>query len=440
MKSNREKDSTCLRSGSDWNQSSQATRNTLTDIVDFLKDRQELAVVVALGTSVILSILFLLACLRAMIPVEGVLNWNDVRVGNDFIVFYSSGLLALGGEAASAYDQTILNAFQHDVLGIDPESLPWRYPPIYFFFLLPFTSLGYLGAFWTWSVFTITALMIVVRQITPIWYFPILVPLCLPVAYTMTAGQNGNLTAILIGAGLLMLPRSGKVAGILFGLLAYKPQLAVVVPFCLLAGRYYCAFISMAVTVVSLALLSWLVFGLDPWVAFFQGLLFQTSSAFGSTQVIWERIPTVVITALQIFESSRLAWILQTCVALLALTLAAWVWKTSVKPAHHALALVASIPLVSPYVWDYDMAILVIPMTFLASDAFRDKWTAGRFILLLSMWVAEPTLRVVSGKIGLQLGPFLWAVLLGYSVFLVTKEQSRTTRKKVPVDRGREIQ
>jgi len=440
MNSKRKKDSTCLRSRSDCGQSSQAARNTLTDVVNFLKDRQELAVVVALGTSVILSILFLLACLRAMIPVEGVLNWNDVRVGNDFIVFYSSGLLALGGEAASAYDQAILNAFQHDVLGIDPESLPWRYPPIYFFFLLPFMSLSYLGAFWAWSVLTIAALMVVVRQITPIWYFPLLVPLCLPVAYSMTAGQNGNLTAIVIGAGLLMLPRSAKVAGIIFGLLAYKPQLAVVVPFCLLAGRYYCAFISMAVTVVSLALLSWLVFGLDPWVAFFQGLLFQTSSAFGSTQVIWERIPTVVITASQIFESSRIAWILQTCVALLALALAAWVWRESDKPAHLALALVASMPLVSPYVWDYDMAILVLPMAYLARDALRNKWTAGRFILLLSMWIAEPTLRVVSGKIGLQLGPFLWAVMLAYSVFLVKKEPGGTTSKTIPVDQRQVIQ
>jgi len=391
-------------------------------------ERRELAGLVVLGTCVILSVLFLFACLRTMIPVEGLLNWNGVRVGNDFIVFYSSGLLALGGEPVSAYDLTILNTFQQDILGVEPKGLPWRYPPVYFLFLLPFANLGYLGAFWTWSALTLIALMFVVRQITPIWYLPLLVPLCLPVAYSMAAGQNGNLTAIVLGAGLVMLPRSAKVAGIIFGLLAYKPQLAVALPFCLLAGRYYSAFVSMAVTVVVLTLISWFVFGADTWIAFFQGLLSQSNSAFGATHEIWERIPTAMITMLQVFDSTSTAWIVQICIALLAITVAAWVWRASGQPAPRVLALITSIPLASPYVWDYDMAMLVIPVAFLANETWGGKWTAGRFVLLLSMWVAEPTLRVLSGKIGLQLGPFLWAILLCYSVYLVKLEQGRAAR------------
>lgn len=432
MKFNREKDSTSLCSKPDGSQSLQPARDTPTAIVNFFKNHQEMTVIVVLGTCLILSVLFLLACLGTMIPVEGLLNWNGVRIGNDFIVFYSSALLALGGEAASAYDQVLLNAYQFDVLGVVIEDLPWRYPPVYFFFLIPFAYLSYLDAFWTWSVLTVMALMIVVRWITPVWYLPLLVPLCMPVAYTMAAGQNGNLTAIVIGAGLVMLPRSAKVAGIIFGLLAYKPQLAIVIPFCLLAGRYYSAFVSMAVTVVALVLMSWFAFGADSWVAFFQGLLTQTNSAFGTTHEIWERIPTVVITALQVFDSSRAAWIWQTCVGLLAITLTVRVWRISDKPAPRALALVASMPLVSPYVWDYDMAILIIPVAFLASEAWKNKWTAGRFIIIFSMWIAEPVLRIISGEIDFQPGPFLWAVLLGYSVILVKQEQGGITREGMP--------
>ena len=429
MKDPHEKNSTSLYSRPDERPSSHHARGALTALIKYFKGRRELAMVVVLGTGIILSILFLLACLRAMIPVEGLLNWNGVRVGNDFIVFYSSALLASGGEAASAYDLAILNTFQHDVLGVEPEELPWRYPPVFFFFLLPFTYLGYLGAFWTWSALTILGMMMVVRRITPVWYLPLLVPLCLPVAYTMVAGQNGIFTAIVIGAGMIMLPRSATVAGIIFGLLVYKPQLAVVIPFCLLAGRYYSAFISMAVTAVVLVLMSWFVFGGDPWIAFFHGLLSQTNTAFGSTQVNWERIPTVIITALQIFDSSRTAWILQACVALFAIMLAAWVWRVTTRPGLRALALIASTPLVSPYVWDYDMAILIIPIAFLASESWGGKWTAGKFILLLSMWFAEPTLRLMSEKIGLQLGPFLWAVLLVYSVILMKHEQGSGSKR-----------
>ena len=428
MKSNRDIDSTSLYSKPGGVKLSQPAQGILAAIINYLKGRQELAVVVVLGIIAILSPLFLFACLRSMIPVDGIYDWAGVRIGHDFIVFYSSALLALGGEAASTYDQTILNAFQLEVLGIEARDLPWRYPPIYFLFLLPFTNLSYLGAFWAWSALTITTLMIVVRWITPIWYIPLLVPLCLPVAYAMVAGQNGILTATIIGAGLVMLPRNATVAGIAFGLLAYKPQIAIVIPFCLLAGRYYRAFLFMTVTTIALVLLSWFVFGIEPWFAFVQGLSSHTNTVFSATLDIWERIPTVMITALQIFDSSRTALILQTCVALIAIALTAWVWRTSAKPGPLALALVAAIPLSSPYVWDYDMAMLVIPIAFLASDAWEARWTAGRFILLISMWVAEPILRIMSGKIGLQLGPFFWATLLGYSVFLVKQEQGREQR------------
>jgi Glycosyltransferase family 87 len=414
MKLNRDVDSTGSHSGQ---------RGILVASISFLKNRKELAVIVIVGTIAILSPLFLFACIRSMIPVDGIYDWAGVRVGHDFIVFYSSALLAMGGEATSAYDQTLLNTFQHELLGIEARDLPWRYPPIFFLFLLPLSNLSYLSAFWTWSALTMMGLMVMVRWITPIWYIPLLVPLCLPVAYAMVAGQNGILTATLIGAGLVILPRNATVAGITFGLLAYKPQIAVVIPFCLLAGRYYRAFISMAVTTVALVLLSWFVFGIEPWLAFIHGLSSHTNTVFSATLDIWERIPTAMITALQIFDSHSTALILQVCVALLAIALTAWIWRTSDKQGPLALSLVASIPLSSPYVWDYDMAMLIIPMAFLAQDAWQAKWTAGRSILLISMWVAEPTLRIISGKIGLQLGPFFWAILLGYSVFLVKQEQ-----------------
>jgi len=425
MKSNRDIDSSNTHSKPGCNQLSHPKRGTLANIINFLKNRRELAVVVVLGTVVILSPLLLFLTLRSMIPVEGLYNEAGIRVGHDFIAFYSSALLAAGGEAASAYDQALLNAYQYSTIGIEAKDLPWRYPPIFLFFLLPFTYLSYLGAFWAWSALTIIALMVVIRRITPIWYLPLLVPLYPPVVYAVGAGQNGVLTAIVLGAGMVMLPRHATVAGVTFGLLAYKPQISVMIPFFLLAGRYYRAFISMAITTVALVLVSCLVFGIEPWVAFFHGLLFQSSLVFSTTLDIWSRIPTTLITALQIFDSPRAASIAQACIALLAIALAAWVWRTTTKQGPLALALVAAIPLTSPYVWDYDMAILVIPIAFLANDTWGDKWTAGRFMLFVSLWIAEPTLSTISGKIGLQLGPFLWTALLGTSVFLVKQEHGR---------------
>ena len=50
-------------------------------------------------------------------------------------------------------------------------------------------------------------------------------------------GQNGFLTAALLGGALHWLDRRPWLAGVLIGCLAYKPQFGVLIPVALLAGR-----------------------------------------------------------------------------------------------------------------------------------------------------------------------------------------------------------
>src|SRR6202023_3344335 len=74
-------------------------------------------------------------------------------------------------------------------------------------------------------------------------------------------GQNGFLTAGLLGAALLSLPRRPLLSGILFGLLAYKPQFGLLIPIALLAGGQWRATISAGLTVVALMTVATLAFG-----------------------------------------------------------------------------------------------------------------------------------------------------------------------------------
>ena len=74
-------------------------------------------------------------------------------------------------------------------------------------------------------------------------------------------GQNGAFTAALLVGGLLAAPKRPILAGVLFGLLTVKPQLGILIPFCLLASRNWRAFASAAVTTVTLVLLTGLAFG-----------------------------------------------------------------------------------------------------------------------------------------------------------------------------------
>ena len=65
-------------------------------------------------------------------------------------------------------------------------------------------------------------------------------------------GHNGFLTAALIGTALLVLDRRPIVAGILFGLMSYKPQFGVMIPLVLIVTGRWRAFVSAAATVLAL--------------------------------------------------------------------------------------------------------------------------------------------------------------------------------------------
>ena len=65
-------------------------------------------------------------------------------------------------------------------------------------------------------------------------------------------GQNGFLSAALIGAGALVLDRRPIVAGLLFGALVFKPQLALMIPIALIASRRWTTFAVAAVTAAAL--------------------------------------------------------------------------------------------------------------------------------------------------------------------------------------------
>ena len=67
-------------------------------------------------------------------------------------------------------------------------------------------------------------------------------------------GHNGFLTAALLGTALVALDRRPIVAGMLFGLMAYKPQFGVMIPLVLIATGRWRAFAAAAATVLALAL------------------------------------------------------------------------------------------------------------------------------------------------------------------------------------------
>ena len=77
----------------------------------------------------------------------------------------------------------------------------------------------------------------------------ILLALAAPMAFiNALVGQNGFLTAALIGGALYLIPVRPVLAGICLGLLTYKPQYGLLFPIVLIAAGHWRVFISAAVT------------------------------------------------------------------------------------------------------------------------------------------------------------------------------------------------
>src|SRR5579871_2929011 len=213
----------------------------------------------------------------------------DAPLGTDFASFYAAGEAALAGDAKAAYDPAAHFARERALFGAATPFYAWQYPPVFLLVAAPLASLPYLPALLLWQgssfLLYLAAMLAIVRAavpgpahdlagVSPPAGVPLVsTSLLLAAGYPAVFvnfghGQNGFLTAALLGGGLVLLERRPALAGILFGLLAYKPQLAPMIPVALIAGARWRAVLGAVAAVAGLILVTLAAFGADTWRAF----------------------------------------------------------------------------------------------------------------------------------------------------------------------------
>ena len=212
-------------------------------------------------------------------------------LGADFSNYWSSSMLSLAGEPMAVYDFPRLIATQEAVTGVK-FPLAFSYPPTFLLMILPLALLPYLASLVAWLLVTLSNYLLVIRRIAPHPLTPWLA-LAFPGTFqNFIQGQNGFLSAALLGGGLVILDRFPLTGGMLLGALSYKPHLAALIPVALLAGRCWRALAGAVISAVALALLSALIFGLGTWKAFYQSIPF-TAALLNSGSVPWFKMPTI---------------------------------------------------------------------------------------------------------------------------------------------------
>lgn len=298
---------------------------------------------------------------------------NGAPVSGDFNGVYTAGQFALQGEPAAAYDWDRHKQAQRD-LTANPRSnfFPWPYPPTFLFVAAALAAAPYAAAMLAWCLATGLALAATLKSIAPS-NRDFLVLLAMPAIWlNLYIGQNGALTAALIGFGLYSLPARPVIAGICFGLLSFKPHLGLLIPIALAAGGYWRAFAAAAAIALALAVMSLLAFGADAWLAMPEQLQRVTAIVQSTGQP--EKLQSLFGAArsLGISADAALAGQLVMIAALAAAT--AVVWRSRIITFElKAAALAATITLASPYQFVYDLTILLVAQAFLMRDAARQR-------------------------------------------------------------------
>jgi glycosyl transferase family 87 len=316
-------------------------------------------------------------CLSMYFSHGWVYDANGLGIPTDFINVWAAGRLVLDGVPAQAYDWDIQKQVEVAKLGQDFVGyFAWHYPPPFLFVASLLAQLPYKLAFIGWAMASFLPFLVAMRAIVgrPFGY---LLALAIPMVFiNALVGQNGFLTAALIGGTLYLIPVRPVLAGICLGLLTYKPQYGLLFPIVLIAAGHWRVFISAAATAVVLAIASWLAFGIESWLAFFHWMPKFSQAFLTEGKAPWWKLQSIFSMVRYFGGSEPLGWAFQWVLTASVAVVLALVWRGRVPYTLKAAALAAGTLLTTPYLFMYDMMVLAIPVAFLVRIGLKTGFRA----------------------------------------------------------------
>jgi len=339
--------------------------------------------------------------------VEFARNWLHPS-SRDFVSFWGAAKLAWAGTPALAYNNAALHAVQVKVASFSGSAeMPFPYAPAFLLILMPFAALPFPLAMVVWTLGTWGLYAFAARRFAPEagW-----LPLAFPAIFATAAiGQNGFLTATLFLVGLALLHRGRQfAAGLVLGCLVLKPQLALMLPVAMLAGREWRVIAGAIVSATALMLVGVLAFGPAVTTAWLDQMPLYARIARDGL-VGWHKLVSVYAAAREAGMPEQAAFTLHAVVALAAAALVARCWTSKTEPMAKAAVLAAATMLASPYVYLYDALVLIPAFVWLVQRR-------APIALVATLWLS-PLLIIVqtAGAVPVNIGPLLPIALLGLS-------------------------
>ena len=342
-------------------------------------------------------------------------------IGHDLANLYVAARLTLMDRIEVLGDPVAYNTWIMQTFGWPHGALfehfyTYSYPPHFLPVILPFGLLDYTTTLYLWTFLSIAVMA---------WAGWIITGgrVLLTIMAVLSAGALANLfhanTGAFAGALLILslwyMRDKPVLAGILFGLLSFKPQLGIVAFVFAVLGRHWKFLFWATATTLFFIVLTWALFGLEPFRVFFDYTI-PRQRAFLH---YWGFFSYFIISPFEMFTawgmSFRLAMILHWLIALLVLWSSWKIWHSDLPKGYRLFfAALASIP-VPPYINHYDLTILSLGIVALIAERDRkavpDLVNAHPWLLAL-LWVAPAFSLIVN-----LMTPHLLTLLYVFAVF-----------------------
>ena len=177
----------------------------------------------------------------------------------------------------------------------------------------------------------------------------------------------------------------------------------------LLAGRYR-ALAGMAATGAALAAASVVAFGWDAWAAFLAETPL-TRATLERGLVDFAKMPSVYATLRELGAGSPLAYAAQGLAALAALGGLALALRRERDARLQCAALAVATCLTTPFLLDYDLTLLIVPIAVLAEAGLARGFRPFEISVLAAAFLAPGFVRPLAQYAHLPVGPIVVAAL-----------------------------
>jgi len=396
------------------------------DIRNGLRSGEWLTATRVRGYSLILLAAYVLAIVGWIALSSGLIDRNGKPIGTDFSNVYAAGTLTWQGKPADAYSP----ALQHDAekATFDGRDVPfygWHYPPFFFAVAFLVAAIPYAWGLALWLIASFAAYLAMLRAILrrP---ETLLIAAAFPAVFVNIGhGQNGFLTAALLGGALHLLDRRPWLAGILIGLLAYKPQFGVMIPIALLANQRWSSIAAAAATIVLLIAVSFATLGGSVWHAFADSMNFTQTIVLEQGGTGWEKIQSAFSAARNWGADVHTAYAIQIALSLSLAASLAWLWHSDASFELKASALATASLLATPYVLDYDLVVLAVAIAFFARHGLAFGFRDYEISALAAAWIVPLISRGLAGVTGIPLGLIVMLALYGLTLHRAMRDRER---------------